>query len=77
MRSAASPPAAKLDRQPPEQYTSRGEFDQAVDAEGEQRNAVGPYGTADCDDSLDRHPGEGGMFQTEGMSNRSGPVGAV
>ena len=57
--------APQLDIDPPDQHTSRGQFDQAVKAERDQADAARHHALVKGDQSLDYHPSNGEPLQPE------------
>jgi hypothetical protein len=59
------PTVPQLDVEPPDQHTSRGQFNQAIKAEGDQADAARRHPCGKGDHSLDDHPANDEPFQPE------------
>ena len=63
--------AARLSGQAPKQDTAGHHFDDAVEAEGGQQDAMGAEAAANGNQGLDRHPADGDLFDAHPGTCRS------
>ncbi len=60
----------QLHRKPPDENASGGKFDQTVDAERSQADAMGNDACTDSDGALDGHPCDSEPFETESLRDK-------
>jgi hypothetical protein len=65
---------SKFNGEPPDQHDGRSQFNDAVNAECDEREAVRCDTRTDSDSCLNHHPGNRDVFDYECLLNCSGPV---